>query len=213
MGEIVLVRHGQANSSATSEAEYDRLSELGHRQAEWLGDWLRANEGPFDAVHRGSLRRHAETAAGMGVEAEVDPRWDELDYFDLGHALAEAKGVPFPGPGEFAGHVVEVMEAWHAAEIRGREDWTSFEGRVGTALAEAATEGRRVLVVTSGGVIGMALRRVLGLDPARMAHVLVPILNTSVHRFEVRGDAAMLSGFNTVPHLEAEERRAARTTY
>ena len=37
MGEVVLVRHGQANSGATDEESYDRLSDLGHQQARWLG--------------------------------------------------------------------------------------------------------------------------------------------------------------------------------
>jgi broad specificity phosphatase PhoE len=32
MGEIILVRHGQANSTATDEAGYDRLSDLGRRR-------------------------------------------------------------------------------------------------------------------------------------------------------------------------------------
>ena len=50
MGEITLVRHGQANSSATTEAGYDMLTELGHQQAEWLGHWIHAHDGPFDAV-------------------------------------------------------------------------------------------------------------------------------------------------------------------
>ena len=37
MGEIVLIRHGQANSHATTEEDYDRLSPLGHDQARWVG--------------------------------------------------------------------------------------------------------------------------------------------------------------------------------
>jgi phosphohistidine phosphatase SixA len=46
MGELVLIRHGQANSAANDEDGYDRLSDLGHQQARWLGDWLRAHEAP-----------------------------------------------------------------------------------------------------------------------------------------------------------------------
>ena len=38
MSHVTLVRHGQANSSARDELGYDRLSELGWQQAEWL--WL-----------------------------------------------------------------------------------------------------------------------------------------------------------------------------
>ena len=71
MGEITLVRHGQANSSATTEEDYDRLSELGHQQAEWLGEWMQGHEKPFDHVLSGTLRRHRETVAGMGFLAEL----------------------------------------------------------------------------------------------------------------------------------------------
>jgi phosphohistidine phosphatase SixA len=69
MGELVLIRHGQANSAANDEAGYDRLSELGHQQARWLGDWLRAHEAPFDRVLMGSLRRHRETAEAWATWA------------------------------------------------------------------------------------------------------------------------------------------------
>jgi broad specificity phosphatase PhoE len=214
MGEIVLVRHGQANSAATSEDDYDRLSTLGRQQAAWLGDWFRTQGETFDDVFCGSLRRHHQTAEAMGLtDHREDARLNEMDYFNLGHALEASHGVPFPGPDEFAAHVPKVMEAWHAAEIRGNETFAEFEARITAALTEAATEGRRVLCVTSGGVIGMALRHMLGLDPRRLAHVLLPIRNTSVHRIWVRGDQMILAAFNAVPHLEAPERAPARTTY
>jgi broad specificity phosphatase PhoE len=52
-------------------------------------------------------------------------------------------------------------------------------------LTIAARPGRRVLCVTSGGVIGMMVRHILDLDPGRMAHLLVPIRNASIHRVAV----------------------------
>ena len=39
MPEITLVRHGQAKQNATSEEDYDNLSELGRMQAKWVGVW------------------------------------------------------------------------------------------------------------------------------------------------------------------------------
>ena len=50
MGEITLVRHGQANSTATDEESYDKLSDLGWRQGRWLGDYLRHHEEGFDLI-------------------------------------------------------------------------------------------------------------------------------------------------------------------
>lgn len=214
MGEIILVRHGQANSSATDEESYDRLSDLGHQQAKWLGQYLSDREGPFDKVISGSLRRHKETAAGIGyTDPLIDPRLNEMDYFNLGQALEDVHGVPFPGPDEFASHVPQVMEAWHKAEIMGVETFASFEERVTSVLQEAASPGVRVLCVTSGGVIGMIIRHLLNLDPTRMAHVLLPIMNSSVHRVRVIPQGPILASFNAVPHLDRDDRLHAHTHY
>lgn len=214
MGEIILVRHGQANSAATDEDSYDRLSDLGHQQARWLGDYLIEKEAPFDKVISGSLRRHRETAAGIGyADPQIDPRLNEMDYFNLGRALQDVRGVPFPGPAEFAAHVPQVMEAWHRAEIQGNESFASFEERVTSVLQEAAQPGVRVLCVTSGGVIGMIIRHLLDLNPTRMAHVLLPILNSSVHRVHVIPQGPILASFNAIPHLDIADRAYARTHY
>ena len=88
MSEIILVRHGQANSHATDEASYDRLSDLGRAQAGWLGAHLRATNPHFDRVLTGTLTRQADTARAMGYDITVqDPRLNELSYFALAHAL------------------------------------------------------------------------------------------------------------------------------
>ncbi len=214
MGEIILVRHGQANSAANDEASYDKLSDLGHQQARWLGDYLRDRERPFDKIISGSLRRHRETSAGIGYgDPVIDPRLNEMDYFNLGQALEDVHGVPFPGPDEFAAHVPQVMEAWHKAEIMGVETFASFEARVTSVLQEAASPGARVLCVTSGGVIGMIIRHLLKLDPTRMAHILLPILNSSVHRVHVIPQGPILAAFNTIPHLDQPDRAHAVTHY
>ncbi|PUB17611.1 histidine phosphatase family protein [Yoonia sediminilitoris] len=214
MGEIILVRHGQANSQAKDEASYDKLSDLGHTQAKWLGDYLSDREAPFDRVICGSLRRHMETAAGIGYATpDVDPRLNEMDYFNLGQSLEDVHGVPFPGPDEFAAHVPQVMEAWHRAEIMGVETFASFEDRVTGVLQAAAEPGVRVLCVTSGGVIGMIIRHLLDLDPTRMAHILLPIMNTSLHRVRVIPQGPILASYNAVPHLDHPDRAHAITHY
>ncbi|MCG3269174.1 histidine phosphatase family protein [Yoonia sp. I 8.24] len=214
MGEIVFVRHGQANSSATDEESYDKLSEMGHQQARWLGEYLSDREAPFDKVIAGSLRRHRETAAGMGfADPVIDPRLNEMDYFNLGQALDDVHGVPMPGPEEFAAHIPQVMEAWHRAEIQGVETFASFEDRVTGVLQEAAQPGVRVLCVTSGGVIGMIIRHLLQLDPTRLAHVLLPIMNTSVHRVHVIPQGPILASFNAAPHLDQPDRTHAITHF
>lgn len=214
MGEVVLVRHGQANSGATDEESYDQLSPLGEQQASWLGDWFRERGESFDLAISGSLRRQRHTAAGIlgDQTVEVDQRFNELDYFNLAQALKDVHGVPLPQPKDFPAHIPQVFNAWHQAEIIGNETFASFEDRVVAALRDAGKEGRHVLCVTSGGVIGMIVRHLLRLDATRMAHVLLPIRNTSVHRVRVLPDGLFLESYNATPHLDAPDRADARTT-
>lgn len=213
MGEITLVRHGQANSEAMDEVSYDRLSELGHQQAGWVGEWLRSTGERFDHVVAGTLRRHRETAEAMQVTPTEDARLNELDYYTLGHALTEAKGVPFPHPDGFVPHAELMFAAWQAGEIEGQESFAAFETRVAAFVADAARPGVHTLAVTSGGVIGFAMRHVLGLRLNPMVRLLAPIMNTSIHRFHVAEDHMLLAGFNAVPHLDAPERHHARTFF
>ena len=213
MGEIILVRHGQANSHATNEADYDRLSDLGHVQAALLGDWMRAHGYGFDHVWSGTLRRHRETVAGMGFEADEDSRLNEIDYYRLSDDLYRVKGEPLPTGDTFGDHMPKVFAAWAAAEIDGAESYAAFEGRIAELLAEAAVPGRRLLAVTSGGVIGMVLRHLLELDLIRMSRVMLPIWNTSVHRLLVRGGEPVLAGYNAIPHLERPDLADHRTYY
>lgn len=213
MGEIVMVRHGQAMSGAESEEDYDRLSKRGRRQAEWLGHWLGAHEKPFDRIVSGSMRRHRETAEALALgPADPDPRLNELDYFTLAREIEIARGIGLPkSPEDFADHVVQTFAAWHDAEIAGAETFGAFEARVGAALHEMSRVGERVLVVTSGGVIAMTMRLVLGLGPDHMAQVVLPIYNSSLHRFRVLGTGTFLSAFNAIPHLDAPGRAGDRS--
>lgn len=213
MGELILVRHGQANTGAQNEAEYDRLSDLGHKQARWLGDWLTVHESGFDLVLAGTMRRHGQTATGAGFPDPVrDARLNELDYFALSRDMDITHGVPQPASEQdFTAHVPQTFKAWHDAEIAGAEPFAAFEGRIRDILAEASTPGKRTLCFTSGGVIAMALRLALDLDPERLAQVLLPIYNSSLHRFRVRQEGTFLSGFNAIPHLDAPDRETSRT--
>lgn len=215
MGEITLVRHGQANSAADNEADYDRLTELGHQQARWLGDWMQAHDGAFDQVLSGTLRRQRETVANMGwPDAEVDERLNEITYYDL-TAEMDQLGLADKrvGPEDFATHFPATLQAWKDGHIKGSETFDAFTTRVAEVIAMAAQPGKRVLCVTSGGIIARAVSDLLGLDIPRMAQVALPILNTSVHRIHVTPHGPILAAFNSAPHLDHVDRLTARTNY
>lgn len=213
MGELYLIRHGQANSGATTEEDYDRLSTLGHTQAALLGDWMRAYEDPFDLVLSGTMRRHRETASGMGyTPALFDERLNEMAYIALARDMAVNHGVTPPKNSEdFAVHMPQTLAAWEQATIDGEEPFADFETRIHAALAEAAKPGKRVLCVTSGGVISMVMRGALGLSTSQMAHVLLPIYNSSLHKFRIRPEGTFLTAFNAIPHLDPPDLADHRT--
>lgn len=215
MGQLYLVRHGQANSSAQTEEEYDRLSDLGHRQAAMLGDWMRAHEAPFDLTLSGTMRRHRETADGMGfAPQQQDARLNELSYFSLVRDMQAIHDVEPPVDSEdFEIHMPQTMTAWEQATINGEEPFVAFENRIITALTEAAKPGKRVLCITSGGVIALVMRATLGLNADQMARVMLPIYNSSLHKFRIQPDGRALMSYNTIPHLDAPELAEHRTHY
>lgn len=215
MSQITLIRHGQANTQARDEAEYDRLSPLGHQQAQWLGEHLRASASDHGRIYCGTLTRHQETAEAMGVgqEAIRDPRLNELEYFTLAQLMQQQKGVAIPADREgFVAHLPMVFEAWQRGEIDNPpESFENFETRVGAALAEIAAGSGPALVVTSGGLIAMVMRQMLELDTRAMARMALAIMNTSLHRVFPIGDRLSPVLFNAVPHLEHPERHYAQT--
>ena len=217
MSQITLVRHGQANSAAQDERGYDALSPLGHTQSAWLGEsWGRIGE-RFDRVYTGALTRHRETAEAMAAarwaNPVVDPRLNEVEYFDLSNRLHQQLGIAPPTcRAEFIEHLPLVFTAWQDGQIEGAsESFDAFQGRIDDVLAEIAAGNRRALVVTSGGLIAMAIRVAMGLELGAFARLALTIMNTSVHQLHPIGAGLTLTQFNAVPHLADPDRQHAQT--
>lgn len=215
MAELTLVRHGQANTGAQDEESYDRLSELGHRQAGWLGDYLRQTD-PFERIVSGTLRRQIETARGLNfgdLPHAQDARLNEISYFDMAYALRDSHGLPLPqSQSAFAAHVPQVLEFWKKGEIDPHvESYDSFRGRITEALQDAADRGQRTLLVTSTGVIATLTALALGLDMPRKSKMFLAVGHTSLHKFQLRDGDIHLMQFGATPHLDLPERREART--
>ena len=215
MSHITLIRHGQANSGAKDEVSYDKLSPLGHEQAAWLGAYLRETETHHTRLYTGTLVRHIETANGMatGLEPTRDARLNELEYFTLATMMEEQHGIPFPSEqGAFTTHLPMVFEHWRDGKIENPpETWDHFHTRVSDALTEIADGSGPALVVTSGGLIAMAMAQAMGLSIPAQARVALGIIHTSMHRlFPIGGHWSPVL-YNAVPHLDRPERRTAQT--
>jgi broad specificity phosphatase PhoE len=217
MAQITLVRHGQANSASTDEHGYDKLSPLGFEQAAWLGAHMRETHQTFDSVYCGTLRRHIETAQSMKAESYApvtqDARLNELAYFDLSKAYETYSNEPIPTSNEaFAIHMPRLLDAWKTGHLTNiHETFTAFEDRVNAALEDIAARSDRALVITSGGLIGMVTRQVLGLDIHGYARMCLAIMNTSTHRVTRIGSSLALTQFNNIAHLEQTGRHLAQT--
>ncbi|NSX54980.1 histidine phosphatase family protein [Parasulfitobacter algicola] len=217
MVEITLVRHGQAQTGAGDEESYDRLSDLGRTQAQWLGQHFKATERTFDHMICGTLKRHIGTAKAiqenLPLEIQQDPRLNEMDYFGLAKSLEETHAVQFPTDREsFITHVSQILTVWQSGEIASHlETFEAFQTRTKAIIDMAENLGGRVLLVTSGGFIGMAMRILLQLEVRSYANVLLQIHNTSLHRYVKAGDHLVLDAFNAIPHLEMPDRAFART--
>ncbi|MGB7319745.1 MAG: histidine phosphatase family protein [Planktotalea sp.] len=217
MAQITLVRHGQANSDSQDEHGYDKLSPLGHEQAAWLGEHMRETHQAFDSVYCGTLRRHVETAHGMQAQGFApivkDARLNEMAYFDLSDAYETMTGTTTPTTREeFVEHMPRLLNAWKDGRLRNvPESFAEFEDRVSASLEDIAARSDRALVVTSGGLIGMVTRQVLGLDIEAYARMCLSIMNTSTHNVVRIGQSLALTQFNNIAHLEQTGRHHGQT--
>ena len=218
MAELILVRHGQASFGAD---DYDKLSELGWRQSRWLGEYFAERGAAFDVVLRGSLRRHAETLAGIGegmgraLAGGEDARLNEYDS----HALLQAhlKGKPMPQGSDRREHfriLREAMYAWTDGSLGGHphEPFAAFRARVLAAVGELrAKAAKRVLVVSSGGPISTILADVLGMPQRGVVDLNLQTRNTGITELQAGASRIHCVSFNNVPHLDRPDRAGALT--
>lgn len=217
MKQITLVRHGQANTGARDEESYDRLSDLGHQQAAWLGEYLKTSGAHFTRVYCGDMRRHKETSASLGAseygEIIIDARLNEFPYFSLAQAFERQTGAPVPSDREgFARQLEQVLTAWSNGELEEiSEQFSDFSHRVRSVIAEIADGDGPALVVTSGGLISTVLQQTLDLNTAAWAQMCLAIYNTSVHHLQPFMGRQLLTQFNSTAHLDMPARRHAMT--
>jgi len=91
--------------------------------------------------------------------------------------------------------------------IDGVESWQEFCARVNrgiTALANSPTPAGDSVVFTSGGPIGVAMRRALHLSHADSLQLTWMSRNASFTEFLNSGSRFTLSAFNAYPHLDDE---------
>ena len=198
---LMLVRHGQStwNREHRIQGQLDPpLSADGRRQAELLGNRLAGRR--FAAFYSSDLKRAFETAESIGgvIGLRPTPTPALREIF-----LGEWEGLR---AGELA---VRFPDAW--ARWNKEPDWDLVPGGEGAAVFEARVEAaldaildrhphEDVLVVTHGGVIQVALHRVIGRSSQGL--FAFKIQNASISLIERSDGRSVIGGSNDIGHLE-----------
>ena len=221
MGTLYLVRHGQASFGAQ---DYDQLSELGCRQSVRLGEYWRDKGLSFEAVLTGTLRRHAQTWAGLaegaGYRNEV-LQWPGLNEYDSAAVIAAIHPKPLEKPDtpELYRHHFRLLRdgltQWMNGVVspKGMPIYPEFLAGVTSALdhIRKTFEGN-VLIVSSGGPIATAVGHVLGTTPETTIELNMRLRNSAVTEFVFNPKRHTLLSYNTLPHLDHPD-HAAWVTY
>jgi broad specificity phosphatase PhoE len=227
MATIYVIRHGQASFGA---ADYDQLSELGCRQAEVVGHYLRDQGITIDAACSGDLSRQQKTARlALAAQAEavphkIDPRFNEvrndehIEYLlpEVMKTHPEIKALVDKGLRESKDYqkvIDAVFNYWvsPACDEPKIQSWADYSGGVRAAMKELITEqgsGRTLAIFTSGGTIATIVAQVLGLTGAQTYPFYEPIFNCSITQLFYSGDRVSLSYFNDRSFLQVMGKQA-----
>jgi|TARA_B110000238_G_C16070366_1_gene414635 broad specificity phosphatase PhoE len=218
VSEFYLVRHGQASFGSKN---YDKLSELGHQQARWLGEYFTSRNIVFSQAFMGDMVRHRETTEGIfdGLNQlpaiTIDTGFNEFNFTNVGDsylALNPQSRLPKdPKPADLYRLLKLAMHAWSQDLLPQdtlNESWEDFKNRVLRALNEVCEQNsdKPILIVSSGGAISMLMSLVLGLDAKQVIELNMQVRNTSISHFFFNKNNIRLSSFNNIPHLDRLDR-------
>ena len=222
MSELYLVRHAQASFGA---ANYDQLSDLGHRQSRWLGEHLRKRKVKFDQLVLGDMVRHKETingiCAGMqvdGVDRMVLPGLNEYNFTAMTESYRQSNGddpliqAIADNPDDNRHHfrlLRKVLTLWTQGKVDNvPETWRDFKARVLDAqqqILAMADSGKRILAIGSGGSISTFVGLVIGIPDENIFDLNLQYKNTAISHFYFNRKKMNLTGFNSTPHLDTNE--------
>ena len=215
MPKIIFVRHGQAQFG---QANYDKLSDVGHEQSVALGKALFEQGITIDHWVRGDMVRHAETLKGIsqGTRTQVShqivtPDLNEYDFTGLLNARFVGGQAPAGLYTDRKTHfrlLRETLALWQNDEIANPpESWATFETRLQCAQQTIfGLEGDTILVVTSGGAISKIVANALSVSHAKQVDLQLQIKNASMSTFiySRRTGGFFLNAFNETPFVSAK---------
>jgi broad specificity phosphatase PhoE len=225
MTTLVLIRHGQASFG---QENYDRLSEVGEKQAEITGRHLVEVGAEFDAMLSGEMDRQkvtgerAREAWPEAPELAVRPAFNEYDANGLFRAylpqvlaedseLAAQQREMFKNRRLFQRAFMRVTRKWLAGEpheIDGFEPWADFRQRVADELAAIHRDhdrDARIAVFTSGGPIAVSVGAALNLSPEQTIELNWRVFNAAITELHSTRHGWALQHFNDITHLRMQK--------
>lgn len=221
MATIYLIRHGQASFGA---ADYDKLSELGCRQAEVVGHYLRDIGVQLDAAYSGDLLRQRETAQLVlasqpnAVTHQIDARFNEVrndeqvehlvpEVIKTNGVVGELMARGLSASKDYQKVIEAVFNYWVSPQCNEPriQSWADYSADARAALqAVTATHGsgKTIAIFTSGGTIATLVTQVLGLGGEHAYRFYEPIFNCSISQIFYSGDKMSLSYFNDRSFLQ-----------
>ena len=212
MAEFYLVRHGQASFGSD---DYDRLSRLGEQQALWLGQYFLERDIHFDRVIIGTQLRHRQTAEGICRGSGQSIAFNEhcgLNEYDfdalfaaVGDQHAQLKQLASGDKRSFYRGLKQVLQLWMEDKLTAAapESWADFGERVAAARSFIQhSNAQRILVISSGGPIGMMGRQVLQAPASIAIELNLQVKNTSFSHYYFNQQSVQLASFNNIPHLD-----------
>ena len=199
---LILVRHGEtlynAQKRFTGQSDVP-LSPLGRRQIAVLGKYLAAEH--LDAIGASDLVRTRVTAESIAhyhtLPVSADPNLREL-------ALGEWEGHTYA---DVLGQDAELVAQWQADPTSyappGGETVVQLRDRIACAIRswQSRYPEASVLWATHGGLIGVLLCHVLGIELNRRWQFRHD--NASISEIQLNGERATIVRLNETAHLRA----------
>lgn len=223
MSQLMLIRHGQASFGA---ADYDRLSEIGERQARLVGRHLATLGQTFDVVVSGAMRRQRHTAElacaayEQPPEHVVDTAFDEYDadalfaaymprVLDENPDLAAQREHMSQDRRLFQKTFERVTHHWLAGSDHDHphcEAWVDFRARVQAGLERLRSDyprDSRIALFSSGGPIAVSIATATEASEPKTIEINWSVYNAAVSELRSTRTGWRMLGFNDIAALRA----------
>ncbi len=201
MTELLFIRHGETdwNRRQCFQGQLDvPLNGNGLEQARRLGERLKAD--PHDALFSSDLSRAQQTAAPVAAAWAMQPVlvpglreqkfgiWEGLDFPTIQARYADLWPLWLEQHADFA--------------VPGGESLNQFHARVLAAVKDLAAQhpGRRLAVVTHGGVLDMLWRTANGVSLTGLRQCAIP--NTGLNRLRWVGGMLVVDQWADDEHVK-----------